>query len=105
MQEAVWEQMDDDTDLEGLTLTERLARGVVMGTATGVGAFGAIALCMRFGATRKAVPVCGDLGALRRREGRRPDPASRRCPVTAWSGSSFPRAGSGSPIPCRGSPC
>ena len=64
MQEAVWEQMDDDTDLEGLTLTERLARGVVMGTTTGVGAFGAIALCMRFGATRKAVPVCGDLGAL-----------------------------------------
>jgi hypothetical protein len=64
MQEAVWEQMDDDTDLDGLTLTERLARGVVMGTTTGVGAFGAIALCMRFGATRKAVPVCGDLGAL-----------------------------------------
>ena len=25
MQEAVWEQMDDDTDLDGLTLTERLA--------------------------------------------------------------------------------
>ena len=64
MQEAVWEQMDDDTDLDGLTLTERLARGGVMGTATGVGAFGAIALCMRFGATRKAVPVCGDVGAL-----------------------------------------
>ena len=64
MQEAVWEQMDDDTDLDGLTLTERLARGVVMGTTTGVGAFGAIALCMRFGATRKAVPTCGDLGAL-----------------------------------------
>ena len=63
MQEAVWEQMDDDTDLDGLTLTERLARGVVMGTATGVGAFGAIALCMRVGATRKAVPVCGEVGA------------------------------------------
>ncbi|MET1060530.1 MAG: hypothetical protein ABWX84_13095 [Nocardioides sp.] len=63
MQEEEWRQMDDDTDLDGLTLTERLARGMVMGTATGVGAFGAIALCMRVGATRKAVPVCGDVGA------------------------------------------
>jgi uncharacterized protein YukE len=64
MKDAVWEQMDDDTDRDGLTLTERLARGTLMGTATGVGAFGAIALCMRFGATRRAVPVCGDVGAL-----------------------------------------
>ena len=64
MKEAVWEQMDDDTDRDGLTLTERLARGTLMGTATGVGAFGAIALCMRVGATRRAVPVCGDVGAL-----------------------------------------
>jgi uncharacterized protein YukE len=64
MQEEVWEQMDHDTDVDGLTLTERLARGAVMGTATGVGAFGAIALCMRVGATRKAVPICGDVGAF-----------------------------------------
>jgi hypothetical protein len=64
MQEEVWEQMDDDTDVDGLTLTERLARGAVMGTATGVGAFGASALCMRVGATRKAVPICGDVGAF-----------------------------------------
>ena len=29
-----------------------------------MGAFGAIALCMRFGEHGKVVPVCGDLGAL-----------------------------------------
>ena len=63
MAEEVREQMDEDTDRDGLTLTERLARGVVMGTATGIGAFGAIALCMRLGASRKSVPACGDLGA------------------------------------------
>ena len=61
--EEVEEQMDEDTDRDGLTLTERLARGVVMGTATGIGAFGAIALCMRVGVTRTAIPACGDLGA------------------------------------------
>ena len=63
VQEEVWEQMDRDADREGLTLTERLARGVIMGTATGVGAFGGIALCMRFSLTRNAVPVCGEVGS------------------------------------------
>jgi hypothetical protein len=63
VQEEVWEQMDRDTDLKGLTLTERLARGVLMGTTTGVGAFGGIALCMRFSLTRNAVPVCGEIGS------------------------------------------
>ena len=61
--EEVREQMDEDTDRDGLTLTERLARGVVMGTATGIGAFGAIALCIRLGASRRSVPACGELGA------------------------------------------
>lgn len=63
VKEEVWEQMDEDVDMEDLTLTERLARGVVMGTATGIGAFGGIALCMRFSVTREVAPVCGSIGS------------------------------------------
>lgn len=63
VKEEVWAQMDEDVDREDLTLTERLARGVVMGTATGIGAFGGIALCMRFSLTREVAPVCGSVGS------------------------------------------
>jgi hypothetical protein len=60
----VWEQMDEDTDREGLSLRERLARGVLMGTTTGLGALGGIALCVRLGVSRAALPACGEVGAV-----------------------------------------
>lgn len=55
-------QIRDDLDREDLTLTERLARGAFVGTTTGVGAVGGIALCARIGVTRRSAPTCGKAG-------------------------------------------
>ena len=104
IKEAVWEQMDEDTDLEGLTLTERLARGAAMGRLPERG---------RSGPSRSA---CESARPARRSRSRRPrrargekagDQILRAVDARRQRGQDRRPTGlgAGHPSRCRGSPC